>query len=418
MLKTVTKKRASATMRAASMLALVGIPSAAGAEEWRMVIAREDAVVLVDADTVKRTGPLLSFHVLIRWQKPDEDGAIGNVGDATFDCVRKLVKTPGLQDVHPDGSRELTKDQKITLEKILPNSLGDLIRDRMCSGKWGKDSMNGVPMEVPPDMAVSSTFGLLALGLESEPASGLATGKYWDPESLDLQLDAYAVPAEKRDAVRKVLAGQTRPAPPPPAPIVPLASAVATGLVGAYRHSEHEMGAEIVLRADGTFRYGLTVGSLDETATGRWSANGKRVKLTSEPRPVAPTITPGPVERKAGIPFSIQVVSPNGNDVPGVDFAIEFDAGDQIESYTPGDVWTLPASETRTPRFVTFSMPSYNLRSARLPIDGRPGQIATFALTPNDFGVVDMTDVAVEADKDGLTMHRAEGSLRFERGDD
>lgn len=109
--------------RTSAVLALLSLPAAARAKEWRMVIARADAVVMVDAETVRREGPLLSFRVIMRWQKPDEDGAIGNVGDATFDCVRKLVKTPGLQDVHPDGTTIPTRDQKMTLTQILPSSL-------------------------------------------------------------------------------------------------------------------------------------------------------------------------------------------------------------------------------------------------------------------------------------------------------
>jgi hypothetical protein len=400
------------------LLTLLVVPTTVAAEEWRMVIARADAVVIVDAQTVRRTGPQVSFHALIRWQKPDEDGAVGNVGDVTFDCVRKLVKTPGLQDIHVDGTTALTKDQKLVLGKTLPGSLGDLMRERMCDSKWDRTTMNGIPLDVPLELAVSAVFGLLALGLDSDQSSALAAQKYWDEVSLATQLDAASVPADRRAAVRKVLAAQTRETPPAPPPIVPLAWAVATGLVGKYIHSEHELGAGIWLRADGTFRYGLTVGSLDETAAGRWTAGNGHVQLVSDPRPVPPAITAGPVELVAGKPFSLRVIGPSGGDVPGVDFTLEFDRGDPLEGYTPGDTWHLPVAEKRIPRFVTFQMRSYGLHSARMPVDGTAGHVATFVLAPNDMGVIDMTGLIVDVDKDGLTLHREEGRMRFDKADD
>ncbi|MDV3456291.1 hypothetical protein RZN05_04795 [Sphingomonas sp. HF-S4] len=186
-------------------------------------------------------------------------------------------------------------------------------------------------------------------------------------------------------------------------------------LAGDYVHSQMELVAGIRLNADGSFLYGLTVGSLDERGQGKWEANGKRITLTSLPRPVAPTITPGRLEAAPGKPFAIRVVAPNGRDVPGVDFLLEFDSGEPLESYLPGGPWSLPEEERRVPRFVTFRMPSYRLHSARLPLDARPGTVALFTLTPNDFGVVDLSDAHAEIDGDTLTLHRAEGVMAFKR---
>jgi hypothetical protein len=184
---------------------------------------------------------------------------------------------------------------------------------------------------------------------------------------------------------------------------------------GDYVHSEMELVAGIRLNADGSFVYGLTVGSLDERAQGRWEAIGNRIRLTSEPRPVAPTITAGRVDAAPGKPFAIRVVAPNGRDVPGVDFRIEFDAGEPLDSYTPGSPWSLPDEERRVPRFVTFSMASYRLRSERLPLDARAGTVATFALTPNDFGAIDLSDAKAEVDGETLILTRPEGVMRFKR---
>ncbi len=189
----------------------------------------------------------------------------------------------------------------------------------------------------------------------------------------------------------------------------------AASIAGDYVDSQMEMVAGIRLNPDGTFRYGLTVGSLDEQGQGRWVRRGDVIELTSDPRPVAPTITAGPVTETKGAPFAIRVVAPGGNDVPGVGFTIAFDSGEPLESYSRGEPWTLPAEERRVPRFITFAMRQYGLQSARLPLDARAGRTATFVLTPNDFGVADLTGMRLVIDGDTLTLERGDGTLRFKR---
>jgi hypothetical protein len=188
-------------------------------------------------------------------------------------------------------------------------------------------------------------------------------------------------------------------------------------LVGEYVHSEMELVAAIRLNQDGTFLYGLTVGSLDERAQGRWKASANHIELTSDPRPVAPVITPAKTAATPGKPFALRVVTSTGRDVPGVDLLLEFDAGEPLQSYTAGEPWTLPVEERRTPRFVTFSMPSYRLRSDRLPLDPRAGTVANFTLVPNDFGVVDLTGVQARVQGSTLTLLRTEGAMLFRRAE-
>jgi hypothetical protein len=193
------------------------------------------------------------------------------------------------------------------------------------------------------------------------------------------------------------------------------APAASAAVAGDYVHSQMELVAGIRLKPDWTFEYGLTVGSLDERAQGRWKVVGNRIELISDPRPVAPVIAAGRIDPAPGEPFAIRVLTPNGRDMPGVDLKIEFDSGEPLESYLAGGPWSLPPEETRAPRFVTFSMSSYRLRSERLALDARTGTVAIFLLTPNDFGVVDLTGVYAQVEGDGLTLYRPEGVMRFRR---
>lgn len=210
------------------------------------------------------------------------------------------------------------------------------------------------------------------------------------------------------------VAGLLQPAKAQEAPR-PGSAPAAASPAGEYLLSEMELVAGIRLNTDGTFQYGLTVGALDETAQGRWEASGNRIKLTSAPRPVAPTIAAAKTEAAPGNPFAIRVLWPNGRDVPGVDLRIAFDRGAPLDSYMAGGPWSLPEGERRIPRFVTFSMPSYRLHAGPLPLEPKPGRVATFTLTPNDFGVIDLSGVEAEIVGETLVLHRQEGEMRFRR---
>lgn len=185
--------------------------------------------------------------------------------------------------------------------------------------------------------------------------------------------------------------------------------------VGDYSSVQMELAAGLRLNRDGTFDYGLTVGSLDERAQGRWTRVGNRIELVSDPRPVAPTIAASRIEQGPGDAFAIRLVAPNGRDIPGVDLRIDFDTGQPLESYVAGEPWMLPAEETRHPRFVTFSKQSYRIDSGPLPLRAEAGTVAIFLLTPNDFGVADLTGAYLEPRGDRLVLTRPEGTILFAR---
>ena len=407
----------SRQLQTAAMVCLSALSGTANAAiDWRMVIASEDVVVMVDADTFRREGQQLMFRSAAYPPAAEADGSIGNVGDLTFDCAGRRMKSEQMRDIRPDGRTTptvVTAGEPTGFVAIPARSIAELFLDRMCNIKPNSNKMDGVVVGVLPETAAKSVFGLLKLGLDSQQASRLGTQKYWDETSLQSWLDTVAVPKATRMQVRQVLAAQTVQASPPPAPIVPLASAVATGKVGKYTYSALEIGAGLWLRADGTFRYGLTVGSLDETAAGRWTAKGDRIELTNEPRPKAPAITAGLRSLQPGQPLSLSLLTPAGRVVPGVDFVVEFGVGKTLQSYTQGESWVLPAGEQRQPRAVTFAWPSYGLPPVRFAIDIDTANSLAFVFNPNDFGVVDLTGLRVDADKDGLTLHRDSAAMRF-----
>lgn len=77
-------------------------------------------------------------------------------------------------------------------------------------------------------------------------------------------------------AVLLFLAPATAPAP---------AVAPANPLAGSYRTHQMEVGAQIELKADGSFRYMLDYGNVSEAAEGHWTAAQGVVHLNSDPLP-------------------------------------------------------------------------------------------------------------------------------------
>jgi hypothetical protein len=56
-----------------------------------------------------------------------------------------------------------------------------------------------------------------------------------------------------------------------------------TAFAGDYAVRQMEMGGGLLLRPDGTFRYALAYGALDEQAAGRWTCDDATVYLTGDP---------------------------------------------------------------------------------------------------------------------------------------
>ncbi len=193
-------------------------------------------------------------------------------------------------------------------------------------------------------------------------------------------------------------------------------SAVAGGrLAGHYRlHDGPDVASELILRPDGKFQYFLAAGSLDEQAQGTWKVEGDFLRLETRPKPVPAVFSRGPAAVNKNGPLILHVTSPTGSGIAAVYFTLGFDAGEPIEDYTQDYGWSLDAAEKRSPRWIEFSVPIYNLRSARFPVDLGKGNDLTFILTPNDLGTIDFTGMQIDIATDRLVFHRDGGLMTFE----
>ena len=194
------------------------------------------------------------------------------------------------------------------------------------------------------------------------------------------------------------------------------ATAQESPFVGEYGLAEGpDVGGGLLVRNDGRFQYVLAAGALDERAEGRWEARGDMICLTTDPKPVPPTMEKGAlIEVDDAVP-TLLVTWPNGRAIPGVDFTIGFDSGDPVEDYTQVYGWAMPDDDTRIPRWVEVREPVYGITAPRYEQTEADGGKLRVIIEPNDIGVVDFDSACAESTERGLTLHRAEGNMRFVR---
>lgn len=194
------------------------------------------------------------------------------------------------------------------------------------------------------------------------------------------------------------------------------AAAKESPFVGEYRLTEGpDVGGGLLIRSDGRFQYMLAAGALDERAEGRWETHGDRICLTTDPKPVPPTMEKGPLLEVEGATPTLLVTWPNGRGIAGVDFTIGFDTGEPIEDYTQYDGWTLPGDDPRIPRWVELREPIYGITAPRFELtDEDEGRLRAIII-PNDIGVVDFANACAERNGEGLMLDRGDGHMRFVR---
>lgn len=201
------------------------------------------------------------------------------------------------------------------------------------------------------------------------------------------------------------------------AALLALAATPATGQTGRYRLQEGpDVASVLVLHAGGRFDYALAAGALDEYSSGRWRKAGKRVLLTTDPKPVPPVFTAGAAAKSEAARLILHVEWAGGRPMAGPDLRIDFDTGPPLTDYINNDEgWRLPPEETRRPIAVTVAIPMYGLVSPRFPVDLAAANELTFTLTPHDMGRLDFQDLPLDIARGRLVMHRGGALLAYVR---
>lgn len=191
------------------------------------------------------------------------------------------------------------------------------------------------------------------------------------------------------------------------------------GAAGTYRLTgQMEVASQLELGADGRFRYFLSYGALDQRAEGRWSSDGRRVSLNTEPRPRPAIFSARPPSRSSEAELVVFVATPDGQGINSVDVRVGLTDGRVLEGYTQDYGWRLSTFERGgTPQWVELSLAPYGVPPRRFAVDANAGNQFNFTFTPNDFGVVDFRDRMLDISGRDLLLREGGEALTYSRED-
>ncbi len=197
-----------------------------------------------------------------------------------------------------------------------------------------------------------------------------------------------------------------------------LVSAPALAAVeGVYRlEGVHEAASGLELTADGRFRYGLSYGALDEVGEGRWTRDGNRILLTTEPEWTPPTFESVSAARSDEFTIRVQVTGPEGNRMSmPVDVILVYPDGRETEGYTQpyGYIPNIPP-DTKI-KAVKIGLSVFGFVSEPFAVDLARANDLTFRLVPNSLGQPPFKDQPLVIEGDDLIMLRGDGRLTYSK---
>src|SRR6266478_6214037 len=203
--------------------------------------------------------------------------------------------------------------------------------------------------------------------------------------------------------------------------LVAAASAVAArtmaqspSLVGTYDGRQMEMAAALELLADGRFRYGLAYGALDEEAAGKWTLNGDRVLLTSDPVRAPRFVL---VSQGKGAPGMLRVDLdlPKGVSRQYFDALITKANGQAERKQLAEDGLLLPFAAAEAPSAIRLLLQIFEVASGPVRLDANSGYSVRFRFEPNDVGKVSFQATPLKLVNGALLLDRHGRTIRFRR---
>jgi hypothetical protein len=188
-------------------------------------------------------------------------------------------------------------------------------------------------------------------------------------------------------------------------------------LSGEYDGGQMEVGARLLLKPDGHFRYELAYGALDEAAQGTWDFKDGAVFLTTVPAVIPPRFV---VESDRPDPRGgLWVKLSNGQVLEGASQRLYLLYGkdeppDMVEIGADGHV---PLPGKRWPTAIVPEIPVYPFPSQPIPIAGTGGHLIILRFEANDIGKADFRALRLSIDDGVLVMARRDLGLilRFKR---
>jgi len=178
--------------------------------------------------------------------------------------------------------------------------------------------------------------------------------------------------------------------------------------VGRYDGSSMETAMGMVVREDGTFQWGLSVGGLDLRAKGTWTERGGAIVFASDPKPVAPQFIWDGVETTKDGPFLRIEWKDSGKPFSFADVRGFCANGELVVLPVIDGEWS-PGPLCDRPLVIELYLRSYQVLSGPFELKREraveEGETIRFVFHRNDLGV---------ADFDGITGFLEDGTLRMD----
>ena len=195
--------------------------------------------------------------------------------------------------------------------------------------------------------------------------------------------------------------------------IAALLLAPAPAVAGLYQSQQMEIGAALELSADGRFRYQLDYGAVSEQAQGRWTSDGKTVRLTTAPAPKPPAfelVSDGP----APVGQLTVTVEPPGLGGYRLD-AIATDAKTGEKGRVTVDSDGRVDSGGHVISVLEPMVPVYGTIAGRFVLDPRRGHRLLLRFRANDFATAAFHGEPLSITPRGLVLSRYDQAIRFIR---
>ena len=174
----------------------------------------------------------------------------------------------------------------------------------------------------------------------------------------------------------------------------------------------------MIIREDGTFQWGISVGALDLRAEGTWFEEDDTIIFVSDPKPVPAEFGWSGLEKTPGGPMVKVVWSTNGEPFRYGSIRATCANGETVNDQVQSEGWSPPercdAVETVQLRFGVYDVVSdvYDLVNA-FPLS--EGETIRFEFRPNDMGIADFDGVMGQFLNGKLVMQGPLGQMELNK---
>jgi len=199
--------------------------------------------------------------------------------------------------------------------------------------------------------------------------------------------------------------------------LLPLLAAVVpapAALPGIYRSEQMEVGAALELQEGGRFRYALEYGAISELGEGKWTSDGKTVRLTSDPMPRAPSFE---IVRDDPAPpgeLWVEFEHPGFDWGGPLEMLLSVEGVNALVRAEPNERGRVDVGQGRITAIRPI-IPVYEQLGAPLKLWGERGHRLTIRFLRNDLGKARFVNEPMASDGDGLVINRYDTPIRFKR---